>query len=277
MLIAVLAGGLMAAPAQARQMTSVGMVALPPADIVVLGEVHDNPKHHRNQARAIRALHPRAVVFEMLTPEQAEIVNRSGLKGDELAQAIGWADSGWPDFALYAPVFAALGDARVYGAAVPDAAIRQAMSGDLAGAFGVDAAGYGLTVPLPAEEESVREAGQQEAHCNALPDDMLPGMVAAQRLRDAAFARTAAQAFADVGRSVIVITGSGHARTDWGIPGVLSLADPDLLVLSVGQIERGGVPAIPPFDLWLVTAPVPRDDPCAGFRAAPAESSDGGG
>ncbi|WP_370222763.1 ChaN family lipoprotein, partial [Pararhodobacter marinus] len=41
---------------------------LPPAQILVLGEVHDNPQHHRNQARAIRAQSPAAVVWEMLTP-----------------------------------------------------------------------------------------------------------------------------------------------------------------------------------------------------------------
>ena len=35
----------------------------------VIGEVHDNPHHHRNQARAVAALKPGAIVFEMLTPE----------------------------------------------------------------------------------------------------------------------------------------------------------------------------------------------------------------
>ena len=40
-------------------------------DVVILGEVHDNPEHHENQRYVLNALKPRAVVWEMLTPEQA--------------------------------------------------------------------------------------------------------------------------------------------------------------------------------------------------------------
>ena len=66
---------------------------------------------------------------------------------------------------------------------------------------------------------------------------------------------------------VVVITGAEHARRDIGIPALLTLARPDLTVLSVGQIE--GVPdARPPFDLWITTAGVAdRGDPCEAFGA----------
>ena len=42
------------------------------ADVVLLGEIHDNPEHHLRQAEAIASLSPAAVVFEMLTPDQAK-------------------------------------------------------------------------------------------------------------------------------------------------------------------------------------------------------------
>jgi uncharacterized iron-regulated protein len=90
-------------------------------------------------------------------------------------------------------------------------------------------------------------------------------MVEAQRLRDAALARAVAHAFAATGGPVVLIAGSGHARTDRGVPAVLGRAMPRLSVLSVGQIEA---PAAPdqPFDLWLVTDPAsPGADPCAAF------------
>jgi uncharacterized iron-regulated protein len=104
-----------------------------------------------------------------------------------------------------------------------------------------------------------------QAHCGALPPERMAGMVEAQRLRDAALARAVLDALAETGGPIAVITGSGHARTDFGLPAALRAAMPDLPVLSIGQIEA---PAEPdqPFDYWIVTEPAPRDDPCAVFR-----------
>lgn len=90
-------------------------------------------------------------------------------------------------------------------------------------------------------------------------------MVAAQRLRDAAFARTALQALKETGGPVVVITGSGHADKFRGMPVALSAAAPNVSVLSVGQVEGDG--NVPPgtFDLWLRTQATERGDPCAAF------------
>jgi uncharacterized iron-regulated protein len=93
---------------------------------------------------------------------------------------------------------------------------------------------------------------------------MLPGMVEAQRLRDAVFARTTLEALADTGGPVVVITGTGHARKDWGMPVALRYAAPEAKVVSLGQLEAP--PEDPaPFDLWRVSEPPPRGDPCAEF------------
>lgn len=258
----------LAPAASARQMRNGDMAGLPPANVVILGEVHDNPQHHVNQARALKHLRPKAVVFEMLTPEQAAIVNESGLEGEALAAALGWNESGWPDFSIYAPVFAALGQAKVYGMAVPRDDVRRAMTDGAAAVFGADAVRYGLTVPLLPDVAAAREADQQQAHCNALPPEQLPGMVEAQRLRDAAFARTIIEAFDATGGPVVVITGTGHAREDWGIPAVMRKAAPELIVLSIGQLERGGKILAPPYTHWLATDPPQRGDPCAAFGKA---------
>jgi uncharacterized iron-regulated protein len=252
----------------AREIGSDALGALPPADVVILGEVHDNPDHHQHQASVLRSLAPKGVAFEMLTPAQADIVNARDRTGAALGATLQWDTSGWPPFALYEPVFSALGAARVYGMAVPRDALAAAFEGGPAAGFPGDAARFGLDRPLPSDEQAGREAMQAEAHCDALPPDMLPGMVAAQRLRDAAFADTVLTAIADTGGPVAVITGTGHARTDWGIPAALRRAAPDLRVLSIGQLEDfGEAPENPPFDLWLITPPADRPDPCAGLRA----------
>ena len=258
----------MAMPVAAGEIAAADLDRLPDAQIVILGEVHDDPAHHANQARAVRAIRPEALVFEMLTPSQvagAEGIDRSDAA--RLGIALGWAGTGWPDFALYAPIFAAA-EAEIYGAGLPDADVARAMTDGAAAVFGVDADSFGLAAPLAPAEAAAREAAQKAVHCGMLPDGMLPGMVAAQRLRDASFARTALRALEETGGPVVVITGNGHAERDQGIPVYLAAAAPDVRVLSVGQVETvpgEAAPDDPPFDLWLATPEVIRPDPCEGF------------
>lgn len=231
-------------------------------DIVVIGEVHDNPHHHAEQARLISEIAPSAVVFEMLTPEQADgtVLPRFDMP-EGLPDHLQWQDTGWPDFDIYRPVFDAASEARIYGAGVP----RERLTGDRLALFGPEAAEYGLDDPLPPEEQALREAGQREAHCDALPDEMLPVMVEIQRLRDAVLARAALRALDEAGAPVVVITGNGHARRDWGVPAMLDRVRPGLSVRVIGQTEAGA-PMQGGFDEVLSSPPAEREDPCAVFR-----------
>jgi uncharacterized iron-regulated protein len=250
-------------PAFAEEIPPADLMHLPRANVVILGEVHDNPAHHANQAVAVAAIAPKALVFEMLTPEQA---GRDYDPSDMTAMGVslGWEAAGWPDFTMYYPIFAAAPDAQVFGADMGDAAVRVALDQGAANGFGANAARYGLDVALTALDQAEREAEQAEAHCGALPVDVLPGMVDVQRLRDAAIARAVVQAMDATGGPVVVITGTGHARVDRGVPAVLAVAAPELRVLSVGQLEEPAADA--PFDLWVVSAAPVREDPCAAFR-----------
>lgn len=236
-------------------------------DVVILGEIHDNPAHHVVQTDRVTALAPKAIVFEMLTEEQAARVTPE-LRGNRnraaLEQALNWSESGWPDFSMYHPIFTA-SDARVFGAAVPRDVARRSISEGLAKAFGDGAARYGLTTPPPAPVQAAREALQAAAHCDALPEDMLAPMVDIQRLRDAALARAVVRAMAETGGPVAVITGNGHARKDWGVPAVLALAAPDLGVHVLGQTEDGG-PLQGGFDEVISSPAHPRPDPCLAFQ-----------
>lgn len=242
--------------------------AVAQADIVIIGEIHDNPDHHAAQADILSTIAPTAVVFEMLNPDQAATVNRSDVTGAALGEALNWEDSGWPPFDLYAPIFAALDGAIAYGAALPREQVMGVMETGPASAFAGDAALFGLNQPLESAEQSTREAGQMSSHCDALPQEMLPGMVDAQRLRDAAFSLTTLTALSETDGPVVVITGNGHARKDWGMPRYLTRAAPDATVVSVGQIEAEVAPSDPPpFDIWRITAPIDRPDPCEAFRA----------
>lgn len=235
-------------------------------EVVIIGEVHDNPAHHANQAALVAEIAPKALVFEMLTRAQAEgLPDPRPLDAHSLEQALGWEGTGWPDFALYAPIFQAAPQAAIHGAALPRGAARAMIGQDVRESFGPDAADYGLTEPLAQEQQEAREALQFAAHCDALPRDALPGMVALQRLRDAYLAREVLRALAKDGAPVVVITGNGHARRDWGVPYVLERAMPGLAIRVIGQGEDGAVPE-GGFDELRDAPGVAREDPCNAFR-----------
>lgn len=234
------------------------------SDIVILGEVHDNPAHHATQAEWTARLAPAAIVFEMLTPDQAALVtseNRDDARA--LSVALAWAESGWPEFSMYHPIFTAAPAARIYGAAVPRDAARAAFENGVVNSFGSDASVFGLSDPLPEEQMQARLAFQARAHCDALPEHLLPQMVELQRLRDAVLARTAVQALDATGGPVVVITGNGHARADWGMPVYIAAARPDVRVFALGQSEAGEIAGT--YHQVVDAAPVVRDDPCAAF------------
>ena len=254
---------LLGAPAFAEEITPDRIATLPPVEVVFLGELHDNPWHHETQAQAVEALKPAAVVFEMLTADQAARVTPDLLADPAaLEQALGWGESGWPDFSMYFPIFNAAGDAAIYGVQVPRDAVRAAiMGGDIVESFGEGADQFGLTGPLEENEQAAREEEQFAAHCDALPREMLPGMVLGQRLRDATMAREISRALEETGGPVVVITGNGHARKDWGAPRLLA---PAIQQRSIAQFE-----VVPedhrPFDHWIVTPEAEREDPCLAF------------
>jgi len=233
-------------------------------DVAVLGEFHDNPAHHEMQAAIVARGAPKALVFEMLTPDQAA-AHVPGAAQADLDAAFQWSGSGWPDFEMYYPIFAAAPDAQIFGAGVPRTMARDVMEAGLVAAFGAQADAYGLETPLPSDEQATRQDFQMAAHCDALPEHLLPMMVDVQRLRDAELARQTLRAVEETGGPVVVITGNGHAREDWGMPVYLARVAPELRVITLGQGEEGRDPD-GVFDV-ILDAPSPaREDPCAVFR-----------
>jgi len=244
------------------------------AEVVILGEVHDNPSHHATQAAIVELLQPGALVFEMIEPDQAlSITAENRGNPSELDRALAWADRGWPDFAMYFPIFAAAPDAAVFGAALPGGQVRRAVKDGAAAAFGDAAVLFGLDRPLDQAQRQTRIDLQRDAHCDELPEELLPGMVEAQRLRDAALAEAVVAALEEAGSTdgapqVVVITGNGHAREDWGVPQMLRTyfgEASNIDVRTLAQFEVSA-PEAPPYSTWLTTEPAKRDDPCEELR-----------
>lgn len=233
------------------------------AQIIVLGEQHDNAAHHLRQSEWVAALGPKALVFEMLTPRQAARATSPWSDQTSLDALIGWSQTSWPAFDMYYPIFAAAPEAVIYGAGVSRDDLRKTLKRPLA--KHPQAARYGLGGVVDPVEQAAREALQAIAHCGALPSEMLPVMVDAQRLRDMELADVSLRALRATGGPVVVIAGNGHARSDWGMPALVAAAAPDVSIFALGQGEDG----LDVHGRFAVTldAPAPeRGDPCAAFN-----------
>ena len=260
--------------------------ALRGARFVVLGERHDQPDHHRLQAKLVRALgsgaRKPALAFEMLDVGQQPAVDaalaREPEDADALALAVDWARSGWPDWALYRPVFAAGLETGlpVVAANLPRAQVREMVKRGPEALPAPLRARLALDTPLPEDVAKEMREEQDRAHCGHLPKELLGPMVQAQRARDAHLADRLLEA--DRGNGGVLITGNGHARTDRGVPAHLLRRAPERKVLSVGLLEVSPEAREPkdyaasysasalPFDYVWFTPAVPQEDPCAPLR-----------
>ncbi|WP_164020983.1 ChaN family lipoprotein [Pyxidicoccus trucidator] len=260
--------------------------ALAGARFVVLGERHDQADHHQRQAKLVRALasgaRKPALAFEMLDVEQQPAVDASLARAPEdteaLAQAVRWADSGWPPFSLYQPVFAA-GLERglpIVAANLPRTQVRELVKRGPEALPPALRERLALDTPLPEDVARQMREEQDRAHCGHLPPALLGPMAEAQRARDAHLADRLLEA--DRGDGGVLITGNGHARTDRGAPAHLARRAPDKQVVSVGLLEVSPEAPAPgdyaasysastlPFDYVWFTPAQPQEDPCAPLR-----------
>jgi uncharacterized iron-regulated protein len=190
--------------------------ALAEADVVLIGEIHDNSDHHLLEAELIARFllaHPAAhVAFEMLDETQSEALRPPPNDADTLGERVRWQATGWPSFALYRPVFQAVLDGG--GTLVAAHPSRERVRASMHGVSETEARELHLSPPLasPLREALVREIA--DSHCGHAPEAMIEPMVRAQSFKDAFMAR----ALASVGGPVLLVAGSGHVREDRGVP-----------------------------------------------------------
>jgi uncharacterized iron-regulated protein len=229
------------------------------ARFVLLGESHENADHHRLQAQAIRALGADgagpAVAFEMLRRDQQATLDEA-LAGpaptpEGVRAATGWDQSGWPDFALYAPVFEAALAARLPLVAADLPREEQTLVASNEPLPALLRARLGLDEPLPEDVQRALERDLLAAHCDRLPASELPRMVRVQRARDAALAQALLDAPGEdeaededapaadargAGRAVL-IAGAEHVRLDRGVPRALESLAPGADRVAVAFLE----------------------------------------
>ena len=242
---------------------------------VLLGELHDNPEHHRARAEQLRRLiaqEPRTVVvFEQFSRgEDAAVARARQVAPGDVNAVIDAAKLDrkswrWP---LHQPLFEAVlqSDAEVRGGNIDRDQVRRIVrEGDAAWPADLLALRE-RTAWNGAQQQALRQ-DIQDGHCGAMPEAMLPGMVQAQRARDAAMARAMLDAREAGAKRVVLIAGNGHVRRDLAVPVYLQAAGvPSTDIDAVAYLEPGSAAPAGGYDR-VERAPAPsREDPCAQFK-----------
>jgi uncharacterized iron-regulated protein len=264
--------------------------ALRKADIVLLGENHDNPDHHRLQAWAISQIAKGregkgAVVFEMIGADQAAALDAfaatkpAAADAAKLGIAVKWQERGWPAFALYQPIAEAALAAHftLHAGDAAQGTIRQV------GKQGTQSLGtdeekrLGLDHALsPALQDALLD-DLYDSHCQMVDKAKLGPMANVQRFRDATLAANLMSA-SEGGRIAILIAGDGHVRKDRGAPLYLRAQAKPPHAVAVMHIEVAegvtdpaalvpkGPDGAPATDFAVFTPAAERGDPCEAFR-----------
>lgn len=240
------------------------------SDIVLLGEVHDNPVAMSARAALIDRFAARrpAFVFEQIPETDSALAPPA--PGDSLE---GWLDrvgfdrQGWR-WPMHRPVVeAALAHGRgIWGSGLSREALRTVvMNGD----SGAPAPLRDLMMraPLDSNVRAVLDRDLVTGHCGQLPESMIPGMRSAQVVRDASMTR--ALTLASAGGPVWLIAGNGHVRSI-GVPRILRVTAPGKSLLVIGLLEREptGIDAAERqmYDLVITIPKATREDPCRALR-----------
>lgn len=255
LLVAVI--GLSACATPAPDATRARLAALPPVDVILLGEQHDADAHHQLQREVVGQLAAtrRLAALAMEMAEQGRDTRSLPASASEaqVQQALGWNDQAWP-WARYGPVAMAAVRAGVpvLGANLPRAAMRNAMSDT------------SLDGQLPGPALKAQQQAIRLGHCNLLPESQITPMTRIQIARDRAMADTV-RAAAREGQVVVLVAGAGHVDRSLGVPRHL----PAALRLQAVRLQAGETAdRIGVFDATWHTPALPEQDHCASLRPA---------
>ena len=242
---------------------------MPNPQVLLLGEVHDNPHGHRQRYELLRqrveAGWRPAVAMEQFDRENQDLLDKAQKGCLDAACVIKVAGGpGW-DWQLYYPVIQL---ALTYQLPLVAAnlsrndAARVVRDGVQASFDPRSVAAYHLDQPLPADIVSGQQLEIEAGHCHMVSDLMIGGMVNAQVSRDIWMAKLLRE---QRPRDVVLIAGNGHVRRDIGVARWINLQQPRLTVRSEGFIETEEPAGR--YDVVHRIAPQPRADQCAQFKS----------
>jgi len=270
------------------------------ADVVYLGEKHDNPRHHALQLQALQTLLERglrpALGFEFFAQHQTGYLQdyvqaqNKRLSDAEAAQQLrrnlGWGPQRDADWAFYLPLlqWARQQDLVVFGADLPDSLKRRLTR---LGPAALSAVEQRLLQTTGFQDAAYRELMAQtliEAHCGWNDPDLIERLYQTWLARNDAMAQAiAAMGQANTGQPIVMILGAGHIRHDMGVAERVRHLWPQARQINLAYQEVAREPQAvtayfddqvivqerqfaPAFEYLWFTPRVSFDDPCKQFK-----------
>jgi uncharacterized iron-regulated protein len=248
---------------------------------VLLGETHDNQRHHDLQQQLIEHLAdrfpPTSVAFEMINNEQAATLgDLNQYDIDSLIKRLSDSGDGWNYQANYRALLATSlnNDLAIHPANIDKNKLMSLMQNET-GEIDPKTQAWLIQMPLDADLENRLRQENVDSHCGMFTADDATPMVRVQRARDVVMAQSL---FTSKAEKRVLIAGLGHVREDRGVPFYLTQQVPVSSVLTIGFIEVDPEKMTPeqymaswdqarfPFDYVWFTASADREDPCLAFQ-----------
>ena len=205
--------------------------AIHDADIILLGEIHDNLFQHRARADLISKMQSKkfAIVSEHLV--SGSEITYSGRLLEDL-ETIGFNKKAW-SWPVHEVLYKKFEEFSlpVFGGNLSEKDINNIYTGR----------GLSQSDTLtPILKRSALDNQSKDkllndlvvGHCGVVEEDFLSFMFKVQRLRDASLAYIANKL-----APAIVIAGNGHVRRDYGVPQILKKMNPNSDVISIAFLE----------------------------------------
>lgn len=251
------------------------------ANVLLLGETHDNPRHHELQLKLLKAriesgVRP-ALMMEQLDADSQPALDRalSGGNRDEVLANVTKLVK-FQDWQFYQPFLALAVDNKlpIIAANVSNQQLQPVIWQGFAAYDPADLKRLAVEEVWSESRQDYLVRNMGGAHCGKLKDELRAGLSRSQRLRDALMADSA---MSSVGRGIVGIVGSSHARRDIGLPLYFAARAPQASIFSVGFMEVSKGRTDPrayeadsatgeaPYDVLWFTPRVERSDPCANI------------
>lgn len=289
--------------ASGRELTRDALFArMAAAEVVYLGEVHDNPHHQANQRAAVNALldagqRPTLAIeffgveqtgwlMDYVQPQAQGSMARSGpVSARLLRRRVGWDDAEDDRWARYGPLLEIAREQRLpaLGIDLPPALRLRLQRVGRAGLSPVERAQLAPTAPDTAAYAGVMRERLGRAHCGYGTPESVARLYDTWLARNDTMAAAIVAALDDANhRPVVVILGAGHIEHGQSVvrrvgelrPGTHQLAvglrpvtlPPLLLADHLAPTVHDGVDFGPDYELFWFTPLQPREDPCERYR-----------
>jgi uncharacterized iron-regulated protein len=238
------------------------LMAVLPADALLLGEQHDAPDHQRIEREVVQVLAVRgelaALALEMAEQGRSTAALAKDAGEDEVRAALQWNNKNWPWATYGRAVMIAVGaGVPVLGANLPQAQMRAAMDDRQ------------LELQLKGPALKAQQQLIRFGHCELLPESQITPMTRIQIARDIAMAQAVTGA-AVPGKTVLLLAGAGHVDRSLGVPQHLPSNFNSKSIGMQAESEQTTAETTAKFDAVWPARPAPEKDYCAEFKAGRA-------